>query len=192
MAIRGSGTRKGSRTPADRCVRLCRQQVHPHRGRDRHCQGGWTSWRVRPQERGAHRQGVMRKAQRADNGLGVLCHEDHQKLSSSPTAGTGQCPLPEARGSPGVSLPRGWAPAGRFHGKTFMKITKSFTAEQMPLQPVLLEMNEEQEARRAIASPAMGQPRQHSPSRSLRGQPRTAALPRGYPYRSVPHVCCWW
>jgi len=64
-----------------------------------------------------------------------------------------------------------------------MKTTKSSAAEQTLPQPVSLETSEEEEeARRAAASP---QPHQQS----LRGQPRTAALPHGYPRRSVPHVC---
>lgn len=71
-----------------------------------------------------------------------------------------------------------------------MKITKSFAGEQMPLQPVLLETNEEEEeARRATASPAAGQPRQQSPSCSLRGQPGMVAF---QDVLTVPHVCCQW
>lgn len=60
-----------------------------------------------------------------------------------------------------------------------MKTTKSFSAEQLPLQPVFLEMEEEEEedVRKATASPAAGQPRQQSPSGSLRGQPRMEVLP---------------
>lgn len=71
-----------------------------------------------------------------------------------------------------------------------MKITKSFAGEQMLLQPVLLETNEEEEeARRATASPAAGQPRQQSPSCSLRGQPGMVAF---QDVLTVPHVCCQW
>lgn len=59
-----------------------------------------------------------------------------------------------------------------------MKTTKSFSAEQMPLQPVFLEMEEEEgDVRKATASPAAGQPRQQSPSGSLRGQLRMEVLP---------------
>lgn len=57
-----------------------------------------------------------------------------------------------------------------------MKTTKSFSAEQMLLQPVFLEMEEEEDVRKATASPAAGQPRQQSPSGSLQGQPRMVAL----------------
>lgn len=56
-----------------------------------------------------------------------------------------------------------------------MKTTKSFSAEQMPLQSVFLEMEEDEEdVRKATASPAAGQ---QSPSGSLRGQPRMVVLP---------------
>lgn len=123
----------------------------------------------------------MRKAQRADNRLGLLCCEEHRKLSSSPTASTGRSPLPEAHGSPGVSLPQCWAPAGRFHGKTFVKITKTFSAEQMPLQPVLLEMNEEQEESHSF--PGYGA----APSAKPQWQPQGSSQDGGFPVRiSLP------
>lgn len=51
--------------------------------------------------------------------------------------------LPSQRGA---QLPGGLAaPVLALPWKTFVKTTKSFTTEQMPLQPVLLEMNEEEE-----------------------------------------------
>lgn len=41
-------------------------------------------------------------------------------------------------------MPQCCTPAEHFHRKTSVKTTKSFSAEQMPLQPVFLEMEEEE------------------------------------------------
>lgn len=73
-----------------------------------------------------------------------------------------------------------------------MKTTKSFSAQQMPLQPVFLEMEEEEEdVRKATASPAAGQPRRKAPAAASGVSPGWW-FSRGNPYGSSPRVCCQW